>query len=44
MLRLTLRVIVALPPMGWLMALFLLLIVVNFVKSVFFASEDDDDV
>lgn len=40
----TICVIVALPPMGWLMALFLLLIVVNFVKSVFFASEDDDDV
>ena len=38
----TICVIVAVPPMGYLMALLLLLYVVTFVKAIFFTSDDDD--
>ena len=38
----TICVIIAVPPMGYLMALLLLLYVVKFVKAIFFTSDDDD--
>ena len=38
----TICVIVAVPPLGYLMVLLLLLYVVTFVKAIFFTSDDDD--